>query len=76
MVVFPSIGAASERTRAVLSGTRGHALRALATLSTAIAWLFARAFGTTPNCWTNLEVEQALSRSHPSRGIRRLERSE
>jgi addiction module HigA family antidote len=39
------------------------------------AWLFAQAFGTDPEYWTQLQSAWALSKSEPKRKLARLERS-
>jgi len=39
------------------------------------AWLFAQAFGTTPELWLNLQVQHDLARSRPRRVIRKLRKA-
>jgi addiction module HigA family antidote len=36
------------------------------------AWLFAGAFGTTPEFWTNLQAAYDLARARPDKKVRRL----
>ena len=36
------------------------------------AWLFAQAFGTSPEFWVNLQANYDLARNQPKRNVRRL----
>jgi addiction module HigA family antidote len=36
------------------------------------AWLFAGAFGTTPEFWTNLQAAYDLARARPDKKVKRL----
>ena len=36
------------------------------------AWLFAEAFGTTPEFWLNLQTNYDLARYHPKRQVERI----
>lgn len=60
------IGVSLRRVNEIVRATRG--------VTAETAWLFARALGTTPAFWTNLQARHELARSKPTRGIRRLER--
>lgn len=61
------IGVSLQRVNEIVRAKRG--------VIAATAWLFAQAFGTTPEFWTNLQAQHDLARSKPTRGIRRLKRS-
>ena len=64
---FPALSESIQRINEIVRGKRG--------VSPETAWLFARALGTTPEFWTNLQVQHDLARTKPARGIRRLKRS-
>jgi addiction module HigA family antidote len=36
------------------------------------AWLFAQAFGTTPEFWLNLQAAYDLARTRPARKVERI----
>ena len=61
------LGVSIQRINEIVRGKRG--------VSPETAWLFAQALGTTPEFWTNLQVQHDLARTKPTRGIRRLKRS-
>lgn len=61
------IGVSVQRVNELVRGKRG--------VSAETAWLLAQALGTSPEFWTNLQVQHDLARARPSRGIRRLKRS-
>ena len=64
-VAFAShIGVPLQRVNEVTRGKRG--------VTAETAWLFARALGTTPQLWLNLQANYDLARSKPRRAIRRL----
>ena len=58
------IGVPVQRVNEIVKGKRG--------VSPETAWLFALAFGTTPEFWLNLQSNYDLSRSRPSRDIEPL----
>lgn len=61
------LGVSIQRINEIVRGKRG--------VSPETAWLFAQSLGTTPEFWTNLQVQHDLARTKPARGIRRLKRS-
>ncbi len=58
------IGVPVQRINEIARGKRG--------ITPDTAWLFAQAFGTTPEFWLNLQATHDLARSRPKRRIRRL----
>ncbi len=61
-VAFAShIGVPIQRVNEIVKGKRG--------VSPETAWLFALAFGTTPEFWLNLQSNYDLARSRPEREI-------
>lgn len=60
------IGVSTQRVNELVRGKRG--------VSPETAWLLAQAFGTTPEFWTNLQIQHDLAKSRPSRGVGRLKR--
>jgi addiction module HigA family antidote len=53
------IGVPTQRVNEIVRGKRG--------VTPETAWLFAQAFGTTPQFWMNLQTAYDLSLSRPSR---------
>ena len=58
------LGVPVQRINEIANGKRG--------ITPDTAWLFAAAFGTTPEFWMNLQAVYDLSRNRPSRTIARL----
>ena len=58
------IGVPVQRVNEIVSGKRG--------VTSETAWLFASAFGTTPEFWVNAQSAFDLARSRPGRKIPRL----
>lgn len=56
-----------QRVNEIVRGKRG--------VSPETAWLFAGAFGTTPEFWINLQTSHDLAASKPTRTVRRLRRT-
>ena len=54
-----------QRINEIVNGKRG--------ITPDTAWLFAAAFGTTPEFWMNLQAVHDLSRNQPTRAVPRLE---
>jgi antitoxin HigA-1 len=61
------IGVPLQRVNEIVRGKRG--------VSSETAWLFAAAFGTTPEFWINLQTAHDLVASKPKRKITRLRRT-
>jgi addiction module HigA family antidote len=61
------IGVPVQRVNEIVRGRRG--------VSPGTAWLFAEAFGTTPEFWVNLQTAHDLASSKPSRKIKRLRKT-
>lgn len=59
------IGVPVQRINEIVRGKRG--------ITPETAWLFAQAFGTTPEFWVNLQMAYDLVRHRPDREIARLE---
>jgi addiction module HigA family antidote len=53
-----------QRINEIVNGKRG--------ITPDTAWLFAGAFGTTPEFWMNLQAVHDLSRNRPTRAVARL----
>ena len=53
-----------QRINEIVNGKRG--------ITPETAWLFAGAFGTTPEFWTNLQSAYDLARARPEKKIPRL----
>jgi addiction module HigA family antidote len=53
-----------QRINEIVNGKRG--------ITPDTAWLFAGAFGTTPEFWMNLQTVYDLSRNRPTRAVARL----
>lgn len=58
------IGVPVQRVNEIVSGKRG--------VTSETAWLFASAFGTTPEFWVNVQSAYDLARSKPGRRVPRL----
>jgi len=58
------IGVPVQRVNEIISGRRG--------VTPETAWLLARALGTSPEFWTNLQAGYDLVRQKPARKIRRV----
>ena len=58
------IGVPVQRVNEIVRGKRG--------VSAETAWLFAQAFGTTPDFWMNLQAAHDLVSCRPTRPVRRL----
>jgi antitoxin HigA-1 len=58
------LGVPVQRINEIVRGKRG--------VTPDTAWLFAQAFGTTPEFWVNLQMSHDLARSRPTRTIERL----
>ncbi len=64
-VVFAEhIGVSVQRVNEIIRGKRG--------VTPETAWLFAQAFGTSPEFWLNLQTNYDLSRARPKRKIARI----
>ncbi len=55
------IGVPVQRVNEIVRARRG--------VSAATAWLFAQAFGTTPEFWMNLQASYDLATSRPDRDV-------
>ena len=58
------IGVPVQRVNEIVRGKRG--------ITPETAWLFAQAFGTSPQFWANLQANYDLARNQPKRNVRRL----
>lgn len=58
------IGVPLQRINEIVRGKRG--------VTPESAWLFAQAFGTTPEFWLNLQNNYDLARSRPEKTIARI----
>ena len=61
------IGVPVQRINEIIRGKRG--------VTPETAWLFAQAFGTTPELWLNLQAAHDLARHRPSRSVPRIRRA-
>ena len=61
------IGVPVQRVNQIVRGKRG--------VSAETAWLFAHAFGTTPDFWMNLQANHDLNANKPSRRIAPLSKT-
>jgi antitoxin HigA-1 len=59
------IGVLIQRVNEIVKGKRG--------ITSETAWLFAQAFGTTPQFWLNLQANHDLARKRPNKTIGLLE---
>jgi len=53
-----------QRINEIVKGKRG--------VTPETAWLFAQAFGTTPQFWINLQANHDLARNRPKRSVEKL----
>ena len=58
------LGVPVQRVNELIRGKRG--------VTPNTAWLFAGAFGTTPEFWSNLQVNHDLVQARPAREVRPL----
>lgn len=58
------IGVPVQRVNEIVRGKRG--------VTPETAWLFAGAFGTSPEFWLNLQTNYDLARSRPKRTVSRI----
>lgn len=58
------IGVPVQRVNEIVRGKRG--------ITPETAWLFAQAFGTSPEFWLNLQANYDLAHSRPKRKIERI----
>lgn len=59
------IGVPTQRINEIVNGKRG--------ITPETAWLFAQAFGTTPEFWMNLQANHDLAKKRPRREITQLQ---
>jgi addiction module HigA family antidote len=58
------VGVPIQRINEIVRGKRG--------ITPETAWLFAKAFGTSPEFWVNLQTNHDLAKNRPKRVIHRL----
>lgn len=58
------VGVPTQRINEIVNGKRG--------VTPATAWLFAQAFGTTPEFWMRLQVNYDLAKQRPAQPTPRL----
>jgi addiction module HigA family antidote len=58
------VGVPTQRINEIVRGKRG--------VTPDTAWLFAQAFGTTPEFWLNLQAAYDLARTRPVRKVERI----
>ena len=61
------IGVPVQRVNEIVRGKRG--------ITPETAWLFAQAFGTTPQLWINLQTNYDLAQCKPDRKVRQLRKA-
>jgi addiction module HigA family antidote len=61
------LGISQVRVSEIINGKRG--------ISPETAWLLSEAFGTSPQLWTNLQVNYDLATHQPSRHVKRIRRA-
>jgi addiction module HigA family antidote len=61
------IGVPVQRVNEIVRGKRG--------VTPESAWLFAQAFGTSPEFWLNLQVNHDLARNRPDRTVEPLQKA-
>ena len=61
------IGVPVQRINEIIRGKRG--------ITPETAWLFAQAFGTTPQFWVNLQANYDLASARPTRSVSKLRRA-
>jgi addiction module HigA family antidote len=58
------LGIPTQRINEIVRGKRG--------ITPETAWLFAQAFGTTPQFWLNLQIQYDLAANKPQRQVKPL----
>jgi len=58
------LGIPVQRVNEIINGKRG--------ITPETAWLFADAFGTSPQFWMNLQANYDLARARPEKRIKRI----
>ena len=58
------LGIPVQRVNEIVNGKRG--------ITPETAWLFADAFGTTPQFWMNLQANYDLAKARPEKHIKRI----
>jgi len=61
------IGVPVQRINEIIRGKRG--------ITPETAWLFAQAFGTTPQFWVNLQANHDLAKTQPTRSVPKLRKT-
>jgi len=61
------IGVSVQRINEIIRGKRG--------VTPETAWLFAQAFGTTPQFWVNLQSNHDLASARPKRRVSKLRKA-
>lgn len=61
------IGVPLQRVNEIVRGRRG--------VSSETAWLFAKALGTTPEFWMNLQAQHDLALHRPKKPVQRLRKT-
>jgi addiction module HigA family antidote len=61
------VGVPVQRVNEIVRGKRG--------VTPETAWLFAQAFGTTPQLWINLQTNYDLARNKPDRRVPRIKKA-
>lgn len=61
------IGVSVQRINEIIRGKRG--------ITPETAWLFAQAFGTTPQFWVNLQANHDLASARPRRSVSKLRKT-
>ena len=61
------IGVPVQRINEIIRGKRG--------ITPETAWLFAQAFGTTPQFWVNLQANYDLATARPTRSVSKLRKT-
>ena len=61
------IGVSVQRINEIVRGKRG--------ITPETAWLFAQAFGTTPQIWINLQANYDLAQNKPDRKVPQLRKA-
>ncbi len=59
------VGVPTQRINEIVNGKRG--------ITPETAWLFAQAFGTTPEFWMNLQSNHDLAKKRPKRVVMQLQ---
>ena len=61
------VGVPVQRINEIIRGKRG--------ITPETAWLFAQAFGTTPQFWVNLQTNYDLASARPKRRVAKLRKA-